>query len=310
MTYDNFNHPLITHLEGTTQELHFEYDQMNRLTKKSLHDLVTGESQVENTRFDKMSRQIAFVTPLNATITFHRDPHGRILEEEQEKIRTLEGWQSPKILREYDLLDRVIKETDSQGGVTEIAYTDRNDWCFKKYPDGTVEKRYFTLEGQLEEEIHKDGSVTHYTRDYKGRVLSQERHAPSGQILSQESFTYDGDLFLTHTDPLGFTTDHAYDEAGRVLSTRKEEALTEYTYDACGRKDTERFWSDPRHYTLTRLEYDLLDRVIAEQVEDETGKVYQRKETTYDLSGNPVQVSTLLSTMAKQPFVCKFALLP
>ncbi|MBS0622582.1 MAG: RHS repeat protein [Verrucomicrobia bacterium] len=295
-TYNDRNELLTSRVEGTFQELHFEYDPMYRLTKKELHDSVSGESQVERYCFDKMSQQIAWVTPLDQTVLFKRDPQGRVVEESQAKVRTLEGWQSPKILRECDGLDRVVKETDPQGGVTEIAYTDRSDWYYKKYPDGTSEKRYFTLEGQLEEEIHKDESSTHYIRDYKGRILSQQRCAPSGEVLSQERFTYDGNLLLTHTDPLGFTTHYAYDDAGRLLSQRKEEALTEYTYDAAGRKVTELSWSDPHHYTLKRFEYDLLNRVIAEQLEDETGKIYQRQETTYDLSGNPTQVSTLLST--------------
>ncbi|MBS0622885.1 MAG: RHS repeat-associated core domain-containing protein [Verrucomicrobia bacterium] len=296
LTYNEFNLPITTHVEGTNQELHFEYDHLHRLVKKELHNPITGENQVESYQFNKMSHQVGFITPLGHLVVFQRDPYGRALAEEQEKVRTLEGWKSPKIVREYDGCDRVIKEIDPLGGVTEIRYTDRGDWDFKKYPDGTSEKRYFTLEGQLEEETHQDGSSTFYTRDYKGRVLSQERRAPSGEIVAQESFTYDGDLLLSHTDPLGFTTHYAYDDAGRLLSTRREDALTEFIYDALGRKVGESSWVDDSHYLLKRFDYDLLNRIIAEQLEDETGKVYQRKETTHDLSGNPIQVSTLLAT--------------
>ncbi|MBS0621614.1 MAG: hypothetical protein JSR80_01485 [Verrucomicrobia bacterium] len=252
---------------------------MNRLVKKSLHDLVTGEVQEESYRLDKMSRQVALITSL-ATTTLKRDPHGRVLEETQGPIRTPNGWQVPVIVREYDGLDRVIKEVNPEGGVTEISYTDRSDWCFKKHPDGTCEKRYFTVDGQLEEEIHRDGTATRYTRDYKGRALSQKRLNTLSQVATEETLVYDGDLLLKATDARGFTTHYFYNPAGQLLQMRKEDQLTEYSYDGSGRKIAEHSWADDAHYLLKRLEYDLLDRVIAEQLEDETGKVYQRTETT------------------------------
>ncbi|MBS0621415.1 MAG: RHS repeat protein, partial [Verrucomicrobia bacterium] len=101
---------------------------------------------------------------------------------------------------------------------------------------------------------------------------------------------------LQHTDPRGFTAHYSYNENGQLLQMRKEDQLTEYTYDPRGRKIAELSWSDPQHYLLKRLEYDLLDRITAEQLEDETGKAYQRNETIYDLAGNVIRTSTLLSS--------------
>ncbi|MBS0621737.1 MAG: RHS repeat protein, partial [Verrucomicrobia bacterium] len=296
ITYDPFNNPLTTHIEGLPTEVRCEYDLTNRLVKKSTCDCITGEEQTERYERDKMGRETARITPLGAKITFTRDSQGRILEEKQTPIRTPEGWKAPLIIREYDPLDRVIKEIDPQGGVTEIDYTARGEWCLKKYPDGSGERRHFALNGQLEQEIHKDGSSTRYTRDYKGKILSQQRFDLVGQVLSQETLIYDGDLLLEHTDPRGFTAHYSYNEAGQLLQMRKEDQLTEYTYDAQGRKITELSWSDSHHYLLKRLEYDLLNRIIAEQLEDEAGKVYQRNETTYDLAGNVIRTSTLLSS--------------
>ncbi|MBS0621759.1 MAG: RHS repeat protein, partial [Verrucomicrobia bacterium] len=123
--FDPFGNPQATSVEGAKAEERFEHDLMNRLTKKIICDLATGQQQVEVYERDKMGREIARITPLGHRITFKRDTHGRIIEERQEPIRTPQGWQTPLVVRDYDPLDRVMAETDPLGGITQIAYTAR-----------------------------------------------------------------------------------------------------------------------------------------------------------------------------------------
>src|SRR5262249_40941146 len=112
-----------------------------------------------------------------------------------------------KTTKEYDLLDRLIKETeqDSQGHLyTQVEYT--------YDPDGNRTS------------TKTDNSLTTFT--YNARHQLTQTQDPNGHT-TQIQYTYQPRTQTT-TDPLGHTTLELYDALGHLQQQQKEQQSIQY----------------------------------------------------------------------------------
>ena len=178
----------------------------------------------------------------------------------------------------YDVMGRVLTETDALGIVTKYEY-DASGNLARKIVD-------YTADGTTGRNI-----VTEYTYDPHDQLLS-ERTAADG-IVQQTVNTYDvnrklagrtdgngntttytydaADQLIAETDPLGHTTTYTYTLKGELATvTGPDGDVTRYEYDAYGRRTTE-IVDDGGLNLTTRYTYDANDNLLT--VTDPAGTV-------------------------------------
>jgi RHS repeat-associated protein len=189
---------------------------------------------------------------------------------------------------EYDLFDNPCKLTDASGGVTTISYTAYNKPYHKSYPDGTTERFEYDLWGNLVMSEAKNGTKTYYQYDAFDRVTKKEVISATGELLQQEINTYNAFHLLSMTDITGLTTQNHYNQAGHLIATTKGDMRIEYEYDTLGREVKAHTFhgTGPNDYTTKVKEYDLLNRVIEERVEDSLGNIQIKEAYEYDIFDN------------------------
>ena len=155
------------------------------------------------------------------------------------------------------------------------------------YPDGSSEKFFYTLNGELEESIGRDGTRVKYTYDPLGREICTDWLDASGKIIIKTSSkTYNAFHLLSELDPTGTTTTYQYDHAGLLTAKTVGNRKTTYQYDACNRQTEERQeLADGSWIAINKL-FDQRGRLIAEEKNDSFGVKLERWEYTYEDSYN------------------------
>ncbi len=282
--YDENNNLIYEQGPNPDYYTEFTYDFCNRLIKtEQVH--LNGQRWTTRHQYNVMGQKIATEDMYGNVTRFNYDPLGNISEIIHPAVEDANGHiVQPIESMAYDVMGNLIIKRDPLGNVKHYSYNARGQIIETIYPDGTIEKREYTLEGWLEKEISPTGLTTKYTHDCLGRVIATDTYS-NGILLAHASSTYNAFHLLSETDAMGITTHYRYDHAGRLTSVSKEDALTEFQYDAFGRiyKKLEHTGSGIRiHITL----YDALDRIIEERQEDETGKVIRKITHTYDIDGH------------------------
>jgi RHS repeat-associated protein len=263
----------------------FKYDYSNRLiVEKEIWN--NGESYITKHSYNYLNQKISTTDPYGQTTSYAYDAlsHLRKIElpplynEKNEPISCIQR-------KKHNAMGQAIELIDEKGQVTTKRYTIRGNPCLIQYPDESIERKEYTLDGLLEKEIAKNGLVTSYTHDAFGRVVCRENLDPEGNLLSFTTSTYSTFELLSETDEAGLTTTYQYDFAGRLISKTKADKRTSFEYDALGRKVKEIEEDRISHYR-----YDLADRVIEERIENTAGEVLKREEYGYDASGNRTHV--------------------
>jgi YD repeat-containing protein len=222
-----------------------------------------------------------------------RDPLGRC-----ERIRYTRHWALPLSVTDgagrtqrfgYDSQGNLLWEQDPLGRKTHYRYnaqgqadciTDTLDkhkylrWNVHgqllSYRDcSNAETHYrYDRRGLLSETINARGEHTHYRYDARGYLIESQR--PDGRIDR-----YDIDVagqLIAYTDPAQRITRLRYDRSGRLI--QRVDALghsVEFGYDAYGRLQ---HLSNENHERY-RFEWDALDRLLAQQDLDGSGRIYQ-----------------------------------
>lgn len=183
----------------------------------------------------------------------------------------------------YDILSHKISETDGRGNTTSYAHTIRGGITSTTFPDGSIEKRTYTRDGLVEEEIHPDGLILRYTHDAFGR-LTLKKWFYEGALLKKEKNVYSA-FFLLETTKDERTTTFTYNHKGQLIEEKEGEKVTTYSYDSLGNKIATRVYASSSSYIEELKQYDRLGRVIYSCETDETGSIYKEKAQTYNTQG-------------------------
>lgn len=194
----------------------------------------------------------------------------------------------------YDLFDNPISVTDPKGRTLARSYNVHGKPIEINHLNGTKEVFRYDSGGNLHHYYGTDGLLQVFAYDYKGR-LNKFEHFKRGSKSSNYAFkettcNYGAFHKTSETDARGEQTTYTYGHSGRLASLNKDKQKIEFIYDSLGRTHGVKKWKSAQTFTLDVKEYDLLDRVIEERTEDQTGKVLLKKRYVYNDSGQIAQV--------------------
>ncbi len=268
--------PLSTHRSRHT------YDFSDRLIRTEMGDLSVQY------RYDLLGQVVEEIDTCGNSTRYVYDSFGNLIEEIQPAIRTPDGWECPVVRRIYDPLDRMIEEIDPRGSTTRREHNVRGDPTATYFSDGTSQRFTYDIAGRLIRETARNGAITHYTRDYRDRLLTTDVYSPEEEHLVHREILYKGELKVAEIDGNGVETRFKYDGAGRLIEEVRADTRRTYFYDPLGRQASEReYYGDGENaFTATVWEYDLLNRMVRQEVVDSSGNPISRVEYAYDLDGN------------------------
>ena len=146
----------------------FDYDFMNRLigTKEIYH----GLTLTKHIEYDYKGNKIKDIDIFGNETLYEYDEFDQVkkvvlplvLNEQQSPFH-------PEIHYEHDLFGNIISETDPKGHTIKTQYTINGKPYRKEYPDGKMERFEYTVRGELNLAVEKDGSYTTYKYDYASR---------------------------------------------------------------------------------------------------------------------------------------------
>ncbi len=190
---------------------------------------------------------------------------------------------------EYDLFDRPISVTDPKGRTLTRSYNVHGKPTEINHLNGTKEVFRYDSGGNLLHYCGSDGLLQVFAYDYKGRLNEIGYFERGGESSSYffKKICYECGAFHKNSeiDARGAKTTYTYGHSGRLTALSKDKRKIEFTYDSLGRTNGVKKWKSAKTFTLDVKEYDLLDRVIAEQTEDESGKVLLKKRYIYNEAG-------------------------
>lgn len=266
----------------------YEYDFSNRLIRtEEIHP--DGKSFVTAHRYDYLGNRLATIDRYGQETRFIYDEFNRLIRTEYPAVLNDQRcMEIPTSETQYDAADRPVLKIDACGRQTQIRYNARGTPIEIVHPDDTVEKFEYNLEGTLAKSIAPNGTQTVYLRDCFGRVFSEEAFDGQGQLLTSQTWTYQGNKVIAKTDAEGCTTYYLYDGAGRLISERRGEAFKTLEYDSLGRVAKVIQWTGDasQEKIIQASNYDLLNRVLEERLEDAEGRVLQRTRYAYDEQGH------------------------
>ncbi len=133
---------------------------------------------------------------------------------------------------EYDLLGRVIADTDPDG-VVRYEYLGNTDWVSKETSvTGRTNSMAYDAEGNITSFTDAANNTYNFTWTDEGDLLSQTDPLGNTQRITVNSTG----LTVRSTDPLGRSTTYVYDARGNPLSvTNPDGSSLEYTYDVLDR---------------------------------------------------------------------------
>ncbi|WP_079978283.1 RHS repeat-associated core domain-containing protein [Parachlamydia acanthamoebae] len=272
----------------------FSYDFMNRLTSVETID----EADISYKLFyeyDKRSNRTASIDHYGNKTCYEYDAFNRLVKTIYPPLPRDNGEIfAPTEEFEYSALGYVTKTRNGNEDLTIQQNTIRGQPYYINYPDGSIERMTYILDGNLKEKTEKNGMRTVYTYDYKDRALTSESFSPEGECLGKHSYEYSAFHLLKETDAKGHVTTYEYNPQGQLTGAIKEGSAVYYTYDPLGRKETIKtfFGHGENDYTLDVFAYDLHDYVIEARQEDAFKNVLRKQTFVYDADGNQVETST------------------
>lgn len=268
----------------------FTYDAADRLIGET--EIWPDGTELSSThRYDVLSHKIATVDVYGNEMRYTYDTFGRPITTELPPLYDSKGMLLETHVKiDYDHMGNAIARYDASGLCKKVSYTTRGTPTRIEYPDGSLEKKEYSLDGLLVLEVAKNGTSNRFYHDALGRMIRKETTDSAGNLLSTTSSTYNSFHLLSETDEEGLATYYDYDGAGRKIAMRKGERLTQYEYDALGRviSITEKIGNGAACTTLKA--YDLLDRVIEEIVVDVDQTILKREMYEYDVDGNQTEI--------------------
>jgi RHS repeat-associated protein len=269
--YDNNGNKTFEEKIHSGRKVIYAYDNANHLIKES-ECLDDGSIFTTSHTYDPMGNRQETTDIFGQKSTSHYDLASREISATDPLGFTVH--------KAYDIHGNITHQIDQDGHLTVTLYNLYGKPLEIHYPDGTSKRFIYNVHGHLIYEKERDGLETHYDVDYLGRVKVAISHV-NGVHLKVIQKAYKGANLVSETDPLGNQTSYAYDGAGRLISKELGGILTRFEYDPLGRIS--------KTITPERTEvkeYDYLDRIVEERIEDHSGTIFCKTCYSYDINGN------------------------
>jgi len=257
-TYDAEGRPIeIT--DNLGQRVVMEYDPAGNLIRTETRAADGSLVTVQEQGFDELNRLLETRSPHSDTEdsttrfaydgegnqTGVIDPNGRIT------------------VRDYDAVDRLIREADPAGGLTEFGYNARNQLIGVIAPNNATTTFDFDLLSRQTAEHSPDRGTIVQEHDLANNVTA----STDARGIRRE-MTYDAlNRLKTTTFPepgedIAYTYDTCMNGTGRICRIDDQSGSTEYEYDGFGNITRTRKTELGIEY-ITDYEYDLEDRITA-----------------------------------------------
>lgn len=293
----------------------YRYDFANRLISET-RVCQGGVDLTHSYKYDYLGNKIASIDPLGHETRYRYDEFGRLIETIFPPCPDANGQLvSHSIRQAYDISGNVIALTDVNGNTTHKKYTIRGQTTEVIHPDGSSELSVYNLDGTLASQKAVNGTTTRLTYDILGNCIRKEIFSANDELLSASSSIYKGSNLISETDANGNITTYQHDAAGRPIGIIKGDTSIHYVYDSLGRKikTTQRINDNPTNVRVTVCEYDLLNRVTEERIENGQGTIFTRTVYGYDAAGRRSSVTlfndegacTTQTTYTSQGQICR-----
>lgn len=288
-SYDSLGN-LLTSKEVSSPQKIFHYDPTGRPAFVEEIDSL-GTIKKNCTQYDS-----------KGNLLFQRDSRGNVTEQEYDSFGRCTKTRFPKAVDEeavpylptasftYDIQGNISTSSIEGGGTTQTTYNALRKPVVIIQADGTSLHHYYSVNGELKQTTHSDGTYVVYQYDIFQQMISKKIYAATSQILNEETWVYNAPHLLSHTDPNGLTTHYTYDGAGRKISEKAETRNTSYSYDSLGflEKQTE---GDVSHIQI----HDVGGRVTEEYTQLEDGRIENHMWFSYDNEDNKISARRITS---------------
>ncbi|KJS02036.1 MAG: hypothetical protein VR68_03985, partial [Peptococcaceae bacterium BRH_c4a] len=194
-----------TSASGST--VSYGYDARSLLTQ-----LTNGRGQKAEFRYDAAGRITSADYP-EETVSYTYDGNGNLLT-----VKDNNG----TITREYDVLNRVKKYTDSRGNVIQYGYDTVGNLTALTYPGGRQVRYEYDAANRLTRVTDWAGRATSYEYDANSRLVRTTR--PNGTVLTADYNAAGQILQQKDVDGSGRTIvqyDYTYDSAGNITTEQE-----------------------------------------------------------------------------------------
>lgn len=257
-------------------KLYYNYNREGKLIQVKDH---AGRSVAIHYRYGKLYR---FVNSCDYSFTYFYNENGKL-----ESILRPDGITALK--NEYDSLDRVVKQTMPDGGVTEIKYDADNLKTYHMQPNGSMiiyesDERFRNIKT-----VYEDGEEMYEYNDKNLRTLSVDK------LGNATKYNYDDRGNLTEiVDSMGNRVSMKYDDKNRLLSKKTPNGIAiENRYDKMGRlvetKDAEG--------NVKKFCYDEFSH-LTKIIQEDSSEIL----VGYDKKGNIASITDALGNLLKYEY--------
>lgn len=282
--------------QGPCKSLHKEYiyDFANRLIgEEEVHS--DGNRLVQSYSYDLLGRRTDSIDIYGNTTRCSYDEHGRCVEVTLPRVQDGEGHSThPRYTTQYDRISQPIVQSNAMSYETRSQYNVRGQPTAISYPDGTVAKMTYNLDGSLKWQQAPDGSSTFFQYDYQLRPILKEEKDAAGALIKRTTYSYDAFNLLKECDSTGHSTSYRYDGAGRLIEQVCDGQKTTFSYDSWGRQYRSKvfFGEGSRDFIAQIKLFNSLGQLIEELSQDDQGALQSKVCYGYDTYGRKSTVTT------------------
>ncbi|MBA3957352.1 MAG: RHS repeat protein [Parachlamydiaceae bacterium] len=170
----------------------YRFDTQDHLIS-SLETATDGTTKLNSYLYDQLGNRTSSIDSLGNETLCEYDAFGRLATIRYPRLSdTRDGPKSPVEERSYDILNRIVKVTDTLGKTTTTRYNARGKQIEICHSDKTKELFRYALDGTLAESIGQNKTRTVYTTDFLGRVTRKESFDSSGKAKTVSTMKYKG----------------------------------------------------------------------------------------------------------------------
>ncbi|NGX38465.1 MAG: putative deoxyribonuclease RhsC, partial [Chlamydiae bacterium] len=278
--YDQFGKKIEAKEVGKPKQT-FTYDRAGHLRTSCQGEKTTY------TYYDQKGCLRSFIDPLGNRIEQEYNSFGKNIKTHYPSNVDSRGERyNPIITTRYNVMGNPTATSNSLGETTSCTYDILGNVLTETDPEGNTTRYSYNQAGSLTRINHPDHSTTTFTYDPLQRKTLKKIYNPSGELLSEEYWSYDSFHLLAYIDPMGLTTTYLYDYCGRKIEENAEGRTITYTYDARGNLQ-----SVTKNGATSHMVYNDEGEILEQWEEDQKGKIENWMSFIYDEEGRKISAT-------------------